>query len=199
MPGFITSLYCLQTHTSNPHAKQQSVAQIDSTTNTHCDYEYYSQILSQRDQTSDKLKSTKDGLNTKLLQLQTLVNHCDQLGTLNTVKTHIQAAITVIKALTTPHPRNILPIKRKIAPNANNITQPTFFSTKKKRKTTSSLKKTTHQQVIKCEQTLTHTHPIFCGKCLKETDMSTKTDTPFIRWIQCDHCDIWLHFYHVQT
>ena len=52
----------------------------------------------------------------------------------NTEHTYIQPAITVITGLTTPHPRNILTIKRKIAPKANNVTQPTFFSPRRKEK-----------------------------------------------------------------
>ena len=80
----------------------------------------------------DRLKSTKTALNTKLLQLQTLVSQCDQVDSLNIVKTHKHAAISVIKARNITN-TNIVPNKRKIAPNANNI-KPAFFSTKKKEK-----------------------------------------------------------------
>lgn len=104
------------------NVKSPTAQHMDST--THCDDEYYSQILGHEDQLSDKLQLTKSSLDTKILQLQTLVTQCQQVETLNIVKTHIQAAITVIKALKNPHSRNILRIKRKFSPNANNKTQP---------------------------------------------------------------------------
>ena len=109
----------------------------------------YSQVLCHGPQTSNRLKNTKTAINTSLLQLQTLVRQCDQVESLHIAKTHVQAGISVIKALHIPNTRNILPIKRKIAANANNIKQPSFFSTKKKRKTTNTLKKPTHNQVLK--------------------------------------------------
>ena len=128
----------------------------------------------------------------KILQLRTLVEQCDQVETINTVKTHLQAAITVIKALRLPHASNILSIARKIAPNTNNETQPSFFSTKKKRRrTTNHLSKPSNQQIMTCRKVLRTIEPIFCGKCLKRQD--NKKDSVIINWVQCDICSVWLH------
>ena len=118
-------------NTKSPNPESSTLHQMDST--PYCDYDYYSKILGHGNQTADILQLTKQSLNTKILQLQTLVEQCDQVETLNTVRTHLQAAITVIKALRHPHASNILPIARKIAPNTNNETQPSFFFNKEKK------------------------------------------------------------------
>ena len=115
-------------------ALSTSTPQMETAITSPCNYDYYSQVLCHRAQTSNRIKNTKTALNTNLLQLQTLVSQCDHVESLHIVKTHVQAAISVIKALRIPNTRNILPIKRKIAANANNIKQPSFFSTKKKKK-----------------------------------------------------------------
>ena len=58
--------------------------------------------------------------------------NCTSIDALNTAKKHLQAAITVIKAIEQTKSVKTLPVKRKVSPNQNCEHQESskFFSTK---------------------------------------------------------------------
>ena len=88
--------------------------------------------------------------------------------------------------------KRVLPRKRKIAPNANNITQLKYKSTKKRRTCSSIiLSKPTLQQMIESKKELLKKPVKLCGICLKEDDHLW--GTPVVNWIECSKCKMWIH------
>ena len=123
-------------------------------------------------------------------QLQTLAEQCDSLTALSTAQTHLQAAITMIKAIP-KHNNTALTMKRKIAPNSNHEKQLQFFSTKKPRlsSTTKSIAKPSPEQIKEQRNKLHSLEPTICGVCLKEN----VNNYVIIDWVQCSLCTMWIH------
>lgn len=150
--------------------------------------DYFSRVLTPGKNHTDVLNA-KTKLNSLETQLHGLITNCEDIDALNTARTHVQAAITMLKAL--PNVQKRLPVKRKIAPNSNNEKQLQFFSTKKKRlSVTNRISKPSHAQANEQRTKLSEVEPKFCGVCLKESDSRSSTT---IYWIQCSTCNMWIH------
>ena len=99
----------------------------------------------------------------------------------------MQAAKVMLEALKEDSDK-ILPVKRKISPNANSERQTTFFSTKKRRQTSPTLLTPLKQDSNLCKSKIAEKEPLFCGACFKEND-SNHTNLE-VSWIQCDICSM---------
>ena len=124
-------------------------------------------------------------------KIQCLVQPCNDIDTLTTVKQYLQSAISVLEA------KNLYPKEDYFtptitpAPNSNHEKQPRFFSTKSKRKITSKRwAKPSKDEADEVKSKLMNSE-IICGKCWKEED--TSNDDTEIPWIQCDICELWIH------
>lgn len=182
--------------------KQQASDNLKLTNNSqtdmnHCDNPidstaYYTSLLTQSG--TSNLNRSRDKLQLKLNELQVLISKCDELNALKSANTHVQAALSIMKLLSSgfDQKKKVLLRKRKIAPNANNVKQLKYSSTKKKRVTSAeTLSKPSQLQMITCKKEL-HKMPIkCCGLCLKEDD--TGYGTPVVRWIECCLCKMWMH------
>ena len=141
------------------------------------------------DENCDYILPAKNRLMSMTGELQALLTNCKDLAALNTAQSHIQAAITMLKALPTTTKK--LPVKRKILPNSNNQKQLKFFSTKKPRlSVTKRISKPSNAQANEQRAFLRNVDPQVCGVCLKETD--TK-NSDIIDWMECSICDMWIH------
>ena len=152
------------------------------------EYSYFSNVLPLNH--LERLNGAKKRFFNELKELEKSVSFCTSTDAIQTALKHIQAASTIIKALTLSE-KATLTVKRKISPNQNHEKQQKFFSTKKRRMITSTLSKPTLLQSEKCRTELKRTDPIFCGNCLKENDINLANQV--IQWIQCDKCSMWLH------
>ena len=152
------------------------------------EYSYFSNVLPLNH--LEHLNGAKKRFFNELKELEKSVSFCTSTDAILTALKHIQAASTIIKALTLSE-KATLTVKMKISPNQNHEKQQKFFSTKKHRMITSTLSKPTLLQSEKYRTELKRTDPIFCGNCLKGNDINLANQV--IQWIQCDKCSMWLH------
>ena len=83
-------------------------------------------------------------------------------------------------------------VRKRPAPNANNVTQERFFSTKKKRKVASKhITKPTNEEYASTKSHLSTIEPSLCGICFKMDDECQNQDN--IEWIECSVCSLWIH------
>ena len=121
-------------------------------------------------------------------KIQSLVQPCNDIDTLTTVKQHLQSAISVLEAKHV-YPKEDHFTPRIIpAPNSKHEKQPRFFSTKCKRKITS--KRGAKPSKDKVKSKLMNSEIKMCGMCWKENTSINDTEIP---WIQCDICELWIH------
>ena len=137
---------------------------------------------------------TKQEIQKKLCQLQTLLSECDNTDTLNAVNTHIGNAINVLKAFNSQYQIRKLPTKRNYPSNKKNEIQCRFFSTRLKRRKISSnvLSKPNVNQARLCYKHLQQMETDLCGICLQHED-SKDTNEDDILWVSCNKCSIWVH------
>ena len=149
---------------------------------------YFSNLFKQP---SSDLLDFKQQVQKQTDELRTATAACQHLGALQASIKHIQAAVTLLKAVArqteTVH---VLPQKRKCPPNKNSDTQPKFFSTKKQKISSAELCKPNRKQTMDSKLILLATEVKFCGICFKEDD---SMDRDVVEWIQCSRCQIWIH------
>ena len=158
-------------------------------TSSDTDYLYISNVLSSKRKKTD-LETAKESLLLKVHSLEMAIRESNTVNALQAVNKHVQAAIAMLEALKEDSDK-ILPVKRKILPNANSERQTTFFSTKKQRQTPPTLSKPSRQDSNLCKSKIAEEEPLFCSACFKEND-SNHTNVE-VSWIQCDICSMWLH------
>ena len=96
---------------------------------------YFLHVL-QPDPIAD-LSASKRDVEDKTHKIMALIQHTSDLDTLQTIKTHLQSAISILEAkkeYVYDDKENFIP-NIAPAPNSNHVTQKSFFSTKKKKTT----------------------------------------------------------------
>ena len=158
-------------------------------------YLYFTNVLAKEKESepNESLGTIKAILISKMNELELIIMNCTSIDALNTAKKHLQAAITVIKAIEQTKSVKTLPVKRKVSPNQNCEHQESskFFSTKKKRLSlTQTMSRPSSCEMNKLKHELKEQETIFCGSCLKEDDRSNHE---VMEWIQCERCALWIH------
>lgn len=170
------------TYTDNPILEHPNNMQTDTPT-------YFTHILSKEKET--ELSSLKTKLKSIIAELQITIDQCTDVSTLQAMRTQLQSASSMSRAMK-EHSSDIrLAVKRKIPPNRNQEKQLRVFSTKKKKLcATQALSKPSIAESNKQIDNLKKNDPKFCGVCLQENDCS---QTDIIDWIQCFVCTLWIH------
>ena len=151
---------------------------------------YFLDVL-QPDPIAD-LSASKRDVEDKTHKIMALIQHTSDLDTLQTVKTHLQSAISILEA----KKEYVYDDKEKFipniapAPNSNHVTQKRFFSSKKKKTTKLRFAKPSLQEEAKAKTKMTKTNVKVCGICWKEDD---KSDSDKILWAECESCGLWIH------
>ena len=83
-------------------------------------------------------------------------------------------------------------VKKRPAPNANSVTQESFFSTKKRRtENAKRIRKPTNEEQVSIKSKLDSTEVMLCAICFKsDDDYQQETD---VEWIECIECSSWAH------
>ncbi|SMN01524.1 Probable conserved transmembrane ATP-binding protein ABC transporter [uncultured Candidatus Thioglobus sp.] len=170
---------------SPPHSTssdiQHSTIQTDTPT-------YFTHILSKEKETD--LSSLKRRLQSIISDLQITVDQCVNVSTLQAMRTHLQSAATMGRAMNEHSSDTSLGVKRKIASTKHQEKQLHFFSTKKRKVCgTQGLSKPSLAEMSAQKNKLKKQEAKFCGVCLKEND----TNSGIIDWIQCYVCTVWIH------
>ena len=157
--------------------------------------DYFAQVLSS-DKVSpsqQQVKSLKNEMTVLLNQVQTMSGDTNDCEVLKAGIEHVRSAITIMKALQSPHTGNTLVQRKRVAPNTNHELQPRFTSTKKKRTTQTqpSLAKPTTSEMEEWRTNLADTAVQVCALCFREDDQSDQSRT--VHWIQCSQCCTWVH------
>lgn len=174
---------------SSPHSAhiqhlniQHSDIQADTPT-------YFTHILTK--ETESELSSLKRRLQSIISELQVTVDQCMNVSTLQAMRTHLQSAATMSRAMNENSSPISLAVKRKIPSTKHPEKQLRFFSTKKKKVcATQGLSKPSLMEMSAQKNKLKKQEPKFCGVCLMEND---KYDDDIIDWVQCCLCNVWIH------
>lgn len=109
---------------------------------------------------------------------------------LQTASRHLSSAISILKTLGPEVPKQVLPCRKRPAPNARMETQVRYHSTKRKRTKSSSLTKPSTAQTIQAKEILEGVDVRLCSVCLREDD---EEHTEEVEWLQCTRCNVWVH------
>ena len=136
--------------------------------------EYFSHVL-QADLITD-LTTCKSNVEDLTHKIQSLVQPCNDINTLTTVKQHLQSAISVLEAKHLyPKEDHFTPTITP-APNSNHEKQTRFFSTKSKRKITSKRwAKPSKDEVDEVKSKLMNSGIKICGKHGKRRTLAIMT------------------------
>lgn len=145
------------TYTDNPILEHPNNMQTDTPT-------YFTHILSKEKET--ELSSLKTKLKSIIAELQITIDQCTDVSTLQAMRTQLQSASSMSRAMK-EHSSDIrLAVKRKIPPNRNQEKQLRVFSTKKKKLcATQALSKPSIAESNKQIDNLKKNDPKFCGVC----------------------------------
>ncbi len=150
---------------------------------------HLSTILSNSGRQIDTLKkSAFDNLH----QLHTLLTSSDNNDAVQSATEHIKSGINVLKAYEARKEHPPLPIKSQSSPNAINVTQIRFQSTKNKRPRQTGIAKPSAVAVANCKEKLSKVDITVCIVCYKEDDRQD-CESDRVDWAQCSKCHQWLH------
>jgi hypothetical protein len=153
---------------------------------------YLAQVLTQ-EKAVTQVEGLKLEMKSLLDRVQGITDATNDSEVLKAGIMHVKNAVSIMEALPSGS-TTTLPVKEKIASNANNVVQPRFASTKKKRSRLeihSKLSKPTALESESCRLKLLSVEVRVCALCFKEDDKVEKT--PTVQWIQCTQCSIWVH------
>lgn len=193
--------HLVQLHVTGACESHMAHTQDDSQYGSHSSsqpdnsLDYFAQVLSS-DKVSpsqQQVKSLKNEMTVLLNQVQTMSGDTNDCEVLKAGIEHVRSAITIMKALQSPHTGNTLVQRKRVAPNTNHELQPRFTSTKKKRTTQTqpSLAKPTTSEMEEWRTNLADTAVQVCALCFREDDQSDQSRT--VHWIQCSQCCTWVH------
>ena len=138
---------------------------------------------------SAKEKCSKDQVLKKIDRLKCLVSIHDDDSELAEVNSHLTSCIKILEANTKVSQAFL--IRKRPAPNANNVPQQRFQTATKRRKQTSlslgkptlPLEKSVREQLYEMESTV-------CGVCHRVDDQSSAES---VQWVECAKCKLWVH------
>lgn len=130
---------------------------------------------------------SKEAVLKKIDELKDLVSKSSATN-FSEVNSHMTSAIAIMQNKDLRQ----FDIRKRPAPNANNVTQENFYSTKKKRKVTSKhITKPTNTEHISVRSQLSDVKILVCGICYN-TDDNCQNETG-IEWVECSKCSLWVH------
>lgn len=141
-------------------------------------------------------RNQRNTLRKKIAEIQLLVESCSNTGAIESVCTHFNSAICVVKAVQKTH-HDVEPTvdafvsRKRPAPNSNSEVQLRFHSTKQKKPTKRTrLAKPTIDDEERVKQNLDNIAIQVCGVCLREDNAG---EDNAVDWIECVQCHLWVH------
>jgi hypothetical protein len=130
-------------------------------------------------------------------ETEILLNECDNIDTLQTVKQHIKSAIAVLQATkgtnTGENVSSDKPHASLVAPNSKHQKQLTFYSTQRKRShSCRRWAKPTSEEEMESLEKMKKMDITVCGVCWQEEETAVQSDDE-IEWIECENCRLWVH------
>jgi hypothetical protein len=178
---------------------QESIKAVDTTTQESIEaepntsmmssHDYFKHIL-QKDVCSDEMKLKKE-LDGMICNVGSMLNSCSDINILQTVKQHMQSAISILNVGTTLTSSASTTIAVPVDPiPSNSGRQKQFYSTRRKRTSSMRWSKPSIVEEKEASEKIQKMNIDVCNVCWRENDT---VESDEVDWISCEVCGVWLH------
>ena len=184
----MTTVQTLMTANENLHSNEANT--IDSDKEYSVSFQEY--VTVDRQSVDGNSTTATETLLSTCKELQLLIPKVSDTNAIKNATKSMRSIISLLKGTLEGNRGTRLIPTSTYAANTNNQKQMRFHSTKKKReKQSNRWSKPTREEELSICNKLSGVEVKFCGVCFKEDD--GYTDCPYVNWVQCTKCSIWLH------
>ena len=184
----MTTVQTLMTANENLHSNEANT--IDSDKEYSVSFQEY--VTVDRQSVDGNSTTATETLLSTCKELQLLIPKVSDTNAIKNATKSMRSIISLLKGTLEGNRETRLIPTSTYAANTNNQKQMRFHSTKKKReKHSNRWSKPTREEELSICNKLSGVEVKFCRVCFQEDDGCT--DCPYVNWVQCTKCSIWLH------